>query len=169
MLVDFKVKTSEMSGLKACPINPAWIRDGNPMARASMMFSSADGWFYTIIWDCSPGKFEWFYDQDETLHLLSGYMILDEGLPTERHVRPGDNVFFPAGSSAHWYVIEHVVKVANVRRPIPGPLIHILNLFRFIRNRGRRSSGMFGQLDTAVSAARESRKCETDVKPSYQL
>ncbi len=153
MLVDFKVETFETSRLKACPINPQWIRDGNPVARASLMFSSADGWFYTVMWDCSPGKFEWFYDQDETLHLLSGYMILDEGLPTERHVRSGDNVFFPAGSSARWNVVEHVLKVANVRRPIPGPLIYLLNIVRFIKNRGRRPASMFGQLNTAVSAA----------------
>lgn len=34
----------------------------------------------TLVWDCTPGKFMWHYDQDETVHILEGRVVLDEGI-----------------------------------------------------------------------------------------
>jgi len=48
------------------PIQAAWILDGNPVARAELLSSSADGTASTYFWDCTAGRFNWFYSFDET-------------------------------------------------------------------------------------------------------
>ena len=66
----------QMSGetplLKADPINPAWITDGAPVARAAVLTESADGRMRSGIWDCTAGRFEWHFAFDETVQILEG-------------------------------------------------------------------------------------------------
>src|SRR5258708_40014637 len=52
------------------PIHAEWILDGKPEARAELLSSSADGTASTYFWGCTAGGFNWFYDFDETFHLL---------------------------------------------------------------------------------------------------
>ncbi len=98
-----------------------------------MLPPSQDGTTNTLFWDCSPGEFNWFYDRDETAYIIDGYAILDEGLPTERSMRAGDVVYFPAGSQARWRVIDHFYKVAFVRQTLPKPLMMAINGRRKIK------------------------------------
>ncbi len=119
--------------LAPAPINPAWILDGNPVARNREVARSQDGTATTLIWDCTPGKFEWHYDRDETIHVLEGAVVLNEGTSEERRIGPGDIVFFPAGSRARWHVQSHVRKLAFFRRALPKPVGHILNALRSIK------------------------------------
>jgi len=53
------------------PINPAWIIEGNPQARAKRLAESADGTSSVMAWSCTPGRFEWHYAVDETVHIIS--------------------------------------------------------------------------------------------------
>lgn len=149
----FSVATFRIHGrprLRVCPINPDWVIEGAPKARACALSHSRDGLCSTVMWTCTPGVFEWHYDRDETLHLLSGRVVLDAGLPTERCLEAGDGVYFPAGSVAIWHVLETVTKVAFVRRPVPQRLVWLLNLLRYVKNGGRpRRPGMFGEFDAA--------------------
>jgi mannose-6-phosphate isomerase-like protein (cupin superfamily) len=115
-----------------------------------------------VIWECSEGKFNWFYDRDETLYVFEGSVVLDEGLPTERHVGAGDLVFFPAGSRAHWHITKPVRKLAFVRRAMPGPLatgINVLRKLKHLFSPGQESP--FGAFDGAnlgeLPAAAQSR------------
>src|SRR5579859_2475364 len=84
------------------PIQSAWILDGNPVARAALLSSSADGTASTYFWDCTAGRFNWFYSFDETLHILEGSVTLKFPSGATRRVVAGDTIFFPAGSRAEW-------------------------------------------------------------------
>jgi len=57
------------------PINPDWIIEGNPQARARRLAESADGTSSVMAWSCTPGRFEWHYAVDETVHIISGDML----------------------------------------------------------------------------------------------
>ena len=50
------------SNLKPSPIEPSWIIEGNPVAQASLLSKSDDGQAWTVVWQCSKGTFDWYYD-----------------------------------------------------------------------------------------------------------
>lgn len=108
--------------LKPAPINPDWVRDGNPVARNALLSSSRDRAACTLVWDCTPGGFEWRYDTDETIHILEGSILLEDGFAPRRRLGPGDVVFFPAGAVVRWTVETHVRKLAFFHRPLPEPV-----------------------------------------------
>src|SRR5258708_32992382 len=89
------------------PIHAAWILEGNPIARVELLSSSADGTASTYYWDCTAGRFNWYYGFDETLQILEGSVTLKEPSGRTRHVAAGDVVFFPAGSRAAWTVHKY--------------------------------------------------------------
>ena len=108
--------------LKPAPINPDWIKAGAPIARNALLSSSYDRTACAMVWDCTPGKFVWHYDIDETIHLLEGSIVLDDGVAPLRRFGPGDVVFFPAGAVVNWTVETHVRKLAFFRRQLPKPI-----------------------------------------------
>lgn len=140
------VHSNVLADLRPAPINPSWILEGKPIAKVAEIQRSHDGNALTLVWSCTPGKFNWFYDSDETLYLLEGVVFLDEGLPTERRIGPGDVVFFPAGSHAQWRVETAVRKVAFLRRGLPARVTKMVNVLRKFRNlrSGSRNSGFAG-------------------------
>jgi uncharacterized protein len=105
--------------LKPAPINPNWILEGSPHARNSELTRSSDGRAMTLLWDCTPGKFIWHYNEDETIYILKGRLVLDDGFGPPKQFGPGDVVLFPAGAAVKWHVEEHVRKLAFLHRPIP--------------------------------------------------
>ncbi len=104
------------------PIESSWILDGKPRARLELLSSSADGTASTYFWDCTAGRFNWFYSFDETFHILEGEVILKYPTGDLRRVTAGDTVFFPAGSRAEWTVDNYVRKLAFCRTPLPNYL-----------------------------------------------
>ena len=105
--------------LKPSPIVPSWIIEGSPQARASVLSKSTCGSAWTMIWSCSEGKFNWYYDVDETIMILEGSIVLEsDGLPPTRY-GPGDVILFREGSHAKWHVEGHVKKIAFFRRANP--------------------------------------------------
>jgi uncharacterized cupin superfamily protein len=119
--------------LVANPIVPAWILDGKPVARLELLSSSADGTASTYFWDCTAGRFNWFYHFDETLHILEGAVTLKFPTGASKRVVAGDTIFFPAGSSAEWTVDNYVRKLAFCRTPLPGYLTFIRQLVRRLK------------------------------------
>ena len=126
--------------LQPAPINPDWVRSGTPIARNRLLSRSEDTTACTLVWDCTPGEFEWRYDVDETIHILFGRVVLDDGTQAPRRLGPGDVVFFPAGARVYWKVEEHVRKLAFFRRTLPRPLTALIGLYRRLQ-RLRRSVG----------------------------
>lgn len=109
--------------LKACPINADWIIEGAPVARAQLLSRSDDGTASSLIWDCTAGKFNWYYDIDETVYLLEGSVIVRDDAGVEHRLKAGDHAIFRAGSHAVWHVEDYVRKVAFCRNPLPQPLV----------------------------------------------
>lgn len=108
--------------LRPSPINPDWIRGGNPVARNAVLSSNRDRAACTLVWDCTPGEFDWHYDSDETIHILEGSVVLDDGVAPPRRLGPGDVVLFPRGAVVRWTVETHLRKLAFFHRPMPLPI-----------------------------------------------
>ena len=54
------------------PIEPSWIKEGNPVARGAVLTQSADKRVSSGLWSCEPGQFEWTFSWDEFVHVLEG-------------------------------------------------------------------------------------------------
>jgi len=101
--------------LKPSPIEPSWILEGNPQACSHRLSTSACGTATTLIWSCTEGKFNWYYDVDETIMILEGSMVLEsDGMPSKRY-GVGDAVFFREGAHVKWHVEDYVKKVCFCR------------------------------------------------------
>ena len=84
---------SARDDLSPAPIDPSWIRAGNPVARIKFMFGSSDGTANTYIWDCTAGEFTWQYAFDETACVLEGSVVVKDERGVSHTVRGGrDNV-----------------------------------------------------------------------------
>ena len=129
--------------LKPAPINPNWILEGSPHARNSELTRSSDGRAMTLLWDCTPGKFIWHYHEDETIYILNGRLVLDDGVGLPKRFGPGDVVFFPAGAAVKWHVEEHVRKLAFFHRPLPKFVSLAMSAMGRITRLARRSIGPF--------------------------
>lgn len=142
--------------LDPAPIRPAWVREGNPVARNAVLAKSRDLTATTLVWDCTAGSFEWFYDTDETIHVVEGSVLLRQDGGPARRIGPGDVVFFPAGSSAHWQVEGYVRKLAFFRHPAPKPVEWALRALGWVKATLRpRKRGSSGQLGPATAPPRE--------------
>jgi uncharacterized cupin superfamily protein len=111
--------------LDPAPIFRDWILEGNPVARGKALSVSHDKAAFTWIWDCTAGRFNWFYDIDETVYVIEGSVTVRDHHGATRTLVSGDIALFPAGSSAEWTVNEYVRKIAFLRRP-PSPFVRLL-------------------------------------------
>lgn len=121
--------------LVADPIPAHWIIDGRPQARSRRLAHSADGTAATLAWSCSAGRFHWHYAVDETLHIVSGEVIVTDESGKPRRLGPGDMAFFPAGSRSIWHVPVEVRKLAFCRHVMPRPLGTLLRAWNKLVDR----------------------------------
>jgi hypothetical protein len=98
-----------------------------------VLSSSADGTASTLIWDCTAGRFNWFYDVDETIYVIEGGVVLREHGGAARRLSAGDTIFFPAGARAEWHVENYIRKIAFCRMPLPRPMVFAKRGFRFLK------------------------------------
>ena len=130
--------------LKPSPIEPSWIMEGNPEACSHLLSTSACGTATTLIWSCTKGKFNWYYDLDETIMILEGSTVIEsDGMPPKRY-GVGDVVFFREGAHAKWHIENYVKKVAFLRQTNPvglGYAIRAINKLKRVSSTlgGRRS------------------------------
>jgi uncharacterized protein len=101
------------------PIEPSWIIEGRPDATWCVLSKSADGLASTMVWHCTAGKFNWYYDFDETILILEGGIVLESDTMPPTRYGPGDVIFFKDGAHARWYVESHVKKLAFCRKTQP--------------------------------------------------
>jgi hypothetical protein len=115
------------------PIESSWILEGKPEASWCILSQSADGLATTMVWHCTEGKFNWFYDFDETVLILDGSIVLEsDGMPPKRHVA-GDVILFKDGAHAKWHVEGHVRKLAFCRKTSPVWFGFALRVFLKLR------------------------------------
>jgi hypothetical protein len=115
------------------PIEPSWIIEGNPVAQCSVLSKSADGLASTMVWQCSEGKFNWYYDFDETILILEGAIVVESDTMAPTRYGPGDVIFFRDGAHAKWHVEGHVKKLAFCRKTQPVLLGFALRVFSKIK------------------------------------
>jgi hypothetical protein len=72
-----------------------------------------------MIWSCTEGKFNWYYDVDETLMILDGSIVLESKESGPKRYIAGDVILFREGAHAIWLVEESVKKIAFFRRTTP--------------------------------------------------
>jgi uncharacterized protein len=125
--------TNLVVNLTPRPIEPSWIIEGNPQAQWCVLSQSADGLASTMVWECSEGKFNWYYDFDETVLILEGSIVLEsDSMPPTRY-GPGDVVFFRDGAHARWHVEGRVRKLAFCRKTQPVWFGFALRVFLKLR------------------------------------
>ena len=125
--------TNLVVNLAPRPIDPSWIIEGNPAAQSCVLSQSADGLASTIVWECSEGKFNWYYDFDETILILEGSIVLESDAMSPTRYGPGDVVFFRHGAHARWHVEGRVRKLAFCRTTQPYVLGFALRAFNKIK------------------------------------
>jgi uncharacterized cupin superfamily protein len=108
--------------LEPIPISPDWILAGTPEARGKILAKSSDGTSYIMVWECTAGRFNWHYSEDETVVVLSGDVLITTKIGEEKRLGQGDMGFFPAGSSCTWHINDRIKKVAVLRKDLPPPL-----------------------------------------------
>lgn len=114
-----RVLRHDALGLVCAPIPRAWIVDGNPGARSKPLAGSSDGLASAMMWDCTAGRFNWFYDADEIAHVLEGSAVIQDAAGVSRALRAGDTFLFPAGSRYQWTIPGYVRKIAFLHSPLP--------------------------------------------------
>lgn len=125
--------TNLVVNLAPSPIDPSWIIEGNPVAQSCLLSKSADGLASTIVWECSEGKFNWYYDFDETILILEGSIVLENDTMSPTRYGPGDVVFFRHGAHARWHVEGRVRKLAFCRTTQPYALGFAVRAFNKIK------------------------------------
>jgi len=145
------VATPADMDLQEDPIRANWIIDGDPKARSKRLATSEDGTSWIVTWSCTAGRFHWHYFVDETVHVLSGGVVITDEKGRKRQLGPGDMAFFPTGTHSIWHVTNEVRKLAICRQSIPAPLRKCIILWNKIANRlfrhpvgGRPAAGAIG-------------------------
>ena len=135
--------------LAPAPIPASWVLGGKPQARNRVLSRSQDRTSVTIVWECTAGSFDWFYDGEETLHVIEG----GARLTTESGVQvigPGSVVVCEAGSHARWEIDSYIRKLAIFRQPVPTPLSVFMRSYNRLRSR---LSGQMAQQSPALAGA----------------
>src|SRR6202046_2788797 len=121
--------TNLVVNLAPRPIEPSWIIEGNPVAQCCVLSKSADGLASTMVWECTEGKFNWFYDFDETILILEGSIVVESDTMAPTRYGPGDVLFFRDGAHARWHVEGRVKKLAFCRKTQPVAVGFALRVF----------------------------------------
>jgi uncharacterized cupin superfamily protein len=130
--------------LSPAPISAGWVLEGNPAARGRLLSSSTDGMASTYMWDCTAGRFNWFYHVDETICIVEGSVILVDSSGSRQLLKPGDTFFFPRGSRFEWTVASYVRKIAFLHVPLSPKVLYLKRVFKAVKRMLRPGSADAG-------------------------
>ncbi|MBA4612616.1 cupin domain-containing protein [Stappia taiwanensis] len=105
--------------LQPQPINPDWILDGTPEARCTQLAEGSDRHATMAVWDCTAGRFNWYFGCDEAVYILEGSVTVTGPDGEVRKLTAGDTAYFPAYTWFEWHVEEYVRKVAFCHDVLP--------------------------------------------------
>ena len=104
----------------------------------------------TAMWDCTAGRFNWFYDVDETICVMEGTIRVREAAGVERQLSPGDTYLFAAGTRYEWTVPRYVRKIAFIHVPMSRKLRLLRRFYKgvtgFLKPRARAAGNTAGLL-----------------------
>ncbi|MDJ0394464.1 cupin domain-containing protein [Rhodococcus sp. G-MC3] len=147
------VRLSELL-LQPCPINPDWILEGEPEARIAEWSRSTDGTTTTNVWDCTAGRFRWFFAVDEIVHIMDGSVTVSSENHPARTLVVGDAALFRAGTWSEWHVPTYVRKHAILRRHMPRSILLALEFADHVRGALRRVEGLGRKKSMATESTR---------------
>lgn len=124
--------------LQPDPIPRQWILEGNPTARRKLLVGSSDGMASTHMWDCTAGRFNWYYGADEIIHVLEGSVLVEDDAGERRQLGAGDTFLFPAGSRFHWTVPHYIRKIAFLHVPLSRKVRVVKGIYNFLTSPFRR-------------------------------
>ena len=133
-----RVLRHDASGLAPAPIPRAWILEGTPVARKKHLAGSSDRLANTLMWDCTAGRFDWFYDEDEVIHVLEGSVIIEDAAGVRRRLQTGDTFLFAAGSRYQWTVSHYIRKIAFLHPPLSREMRIIRGILKRLTSPFRR-------------------------------
>ena len=75
------IAATDTADLEATRISPGWILNGRPETRSKQLARSHDRTSCAVVWDCTAGHFNWHYNKDETLVVLTGeaFISIEKG------------------------------------------------------------------------------------------
>ena len=118
-------------------IDPDWIIEGTPKSRSGWWCGTSDRMANYYVWDCTEGRFRWYFDRDETVFVIEGEVQVSGDGVEPTWLRAGDAALFRAGTWSTWYVPHYVRKHAVIRRGLPAPLRVLANLARRAKRSGQ--------------------------------
>ncbi len=128
---------------RIAPVAPGWVLDGEPITRSWRVLTSQDLTSDVCVWECTAGRFEWHYDQDEAVVIVGGEVFITDMNGEQRRLGQGDLAFFPAGTSCVWHVPERVRKIAVLREPMWRPMGLGLKIWKgLVRRCAKRYDGL---------------------------
>lgn len=145
--------TIDTRDLEPAPINPGWVLAGQPRARAVDLAHSPDGTCTSAQWDCTAGRFFWYFAVEETVHILEGEVVVTGHDGQSVRLRAGDVAVMPAHTWMVWHVENYVRKLAVCRYAIPRPFGRALRMFQTWRNRFMLRGGRTPSLSEAPATA----------------
>ncbi|SAK92512.1 cupin [Caballeronia catudaia] len=116
--------------LEPDPIDPAWILEGNPVARSGRWSQSLDTTTTSWVWDCTAGRFNWYFHEDETIYVIEGEVIITAEGQEPCTLRAGHAALFYAGTRSEWCVPRYVRKHAILRPHMSKPVLFALKVSR---------------------------------------
>ena len=120
--------------LQPDPIPQNWILDGTPTARRKQLVGSSDDLASTHMWDCTAGRFNWYYGSDEAIYVLEGSVIVEDEAGVKRRLGPGDTFLFPAGTRFHWTVPHYIRKLAFLHAPLSRKMRAVKAVYNFLKS-----------------------------------
>lgn len=119
------------------PIDPSTIIEGSPVARSTQLLGSDDRRLNTSMWDCTAGRFSWFFGCDEIVHIVEGSVTVTDEQGRSRTLGVGDVALFQQGSTTTWDVADYVRKVAIHRVTVDALHVRVSRRLRALLGRGR--------------------------------
>ena len=91
------LESAALAALDPAPITPDWILAGTPQARSKVLAKSHDRTSSIMVWECTAGRFNWHYGEDETVVIISGEVFITAGKGKRRgSVRAMSDFSLPA-------------------------------------------------------------------------
>jgi uncharacterized cupin superfamily protein len=126
-------KSIDSIELKADPIEPSWVLEGNPQARSGCHSNNADHWAATYVWDCTAGRFKWHFAWEETVVIQQGEVRVTNASGDTHTLVAGSIGYFPAGTWWVWEVPNYVRKLSFNRLEVARPARAVGKLLRLLR------------------------------------
>lgn len=87
------------------------VLDGDPQHKGRHDLGNFESSLQVGVWECTPGKFEYTYPEDEICTLLEGKIRVTDADGKTHEFGAGDSFYTDKGETVTWEVVETIKKV----------------------------------------------------------